>query len=76
MLNFSELFTINGCTRFFGLIRISFPMGSSTEFLTQRFKISGYQGCLPQTGAIRIRIGTHLCFIFSTLEIILKGGNV
>ena len=72
----NEFSTINGWTIFFGLFRISCPWGSSTGSLTQRFKSSGYYGWVLQTGAIKIRRGTHSCFIFrSTLEIILKRGN-
>ena len=59
--------------KIFWHIGISFPLGSSTGFLPQSFKSSGYQGCVPQTGAIRIRIGTHSCFIFSNLKIYWKG---
>ena len=66
--------TINRWTIVFGLIRISCPWGSSTVSLTQRFKSSGYHGWVLRTGAIKIRRGTHYCFIFrSNLEIMLKG---
>ena len=72
----NEFSSINGWTIFLGLFRISCPWGSSTGSLTQRFKSSGYHGWVLQTGAIKIRRGTHSCFVFrSTLEIILKGEN-
>ena len=72
----NEFSSINGWTIFLGLFRISCPWGSSTGSLTLRFKSSGYHGWVLQTGAVKIRSGTHSCFIFrSTLEIILKGGN-
>ena len=64
----NEFSLINGWTIFFGLI----VPGAAT----QRFKSYGYHGWVLQTGAIKIRRGTHSCFVFrSTLEIILKGEN-
>ena len=55
---------VSGWTILSGLIRISLPCGSSTCFLTQRFKSSGYHSWVLQNGLIRIRRGTHSSFIF------------
>ena len=70
----NEFSTING-QYFLDLSEFSFPSGNSTGSLTERFKNSGYNGWVPQTGAIRIRRGTQSCFNFRSTEIILKEGN-
>ena len=47
---------------------MSFPCGSSTGSITERIKSSGHHYCwILQTGAIRIRRGTHSCLFLGAL---------
>ena len=67
---------INGWLILFWTYQKNFTCGSRTGSLTDRFKSPEYHGWMLQFGAIRISLGTHSRFTFtSSLKIILKEGN-